>query len=84
MEMVCLKLNETCVTPVIPPPPRNIFEMYRCWAESVFFCFLVSNDGNIMDSTNSQNISYDVSKLIDFPGFNVPAPSKMKDVSLTI
>ncbi|KAM8759601.1 zinc finger CCHC domain-containing protein 8 [Acanthopagrus schlegelii] len=39
----------------------------------------VSNDGNITDSTNSQNISYDVSRLIDFPGFNVPAPSKMKD-----
>lgn len=39
----------------------------------------VSNDGNTMDSTNSQNISYDVSKLVDFPGFNVPAPNKMKD-----
>ncbi|XP_076587593.1 zinc finger CCHC domain-containing protein 8 isoform X2 [Chaetodon auriga] len=38
-----------------------------------------SNDGNIMDTTNSQNISYDVSKLVDFPGFNVPAPNKMKD-----
>ncbi|XP_070712197.1 zinc finger CCHC domain-containing protein 8 [Pempheris klunzingeri] len=37
----------------------------------------VSNDGNITD--NSQNISYDVSKLVDFPGFNVPAPHKMKD-----
>uniref|UniRef100_A0A3Q0QTM6 Zinc finger CCHC domain-containing protein 8 n=1 Tax=Amphilophus citrinellus TaxID=61819 RepID=A0A3Q0QTM6_AMPCI len=34
-------------------------------------------DGN--DNTNSQNISYDVSKLVDFPGFNVPAPHKMKD-----
>uniref|UniRef100_A0A8C5DED5 Zinc finger CCHC domain-containing protein 8 n=1 Tax=Gouania willdenowi TaxID=441366 RepID=A0A8C5DED5_GOUWI len=31
-------------------------------------------------STNeSQNISYDISKLVDFPGFNVAAPHKMKD-----
>ncbi|XP_035514468.1 zinc finger CCHC domain-containing protein 8, partial [Morone saxatilis] len=37
----------------------------------------VSNDGN--DNPNSQNISYDVSKLVDFPGFNVPAPNKIKD-----
>ncbi|KAM3610708.1 uncharacterized protein V6R79_007698 [Siganus canaliculatus] len=36
-----------------------------------------SNDGNV-DATNSQNISYDVSKLVDFPGFNVPAPD-MRD-----
>lgn len=46
------------------------------------FCFLASNDGNIMD--DSQNISYDVSKLVDFPGFNVAAPHKMKDVSLIV
>ncbi|KAG8011993.1 Zinc finger CCHC domain-containing protein 8 [Nibea albiflora] len=39
----------------------------------------VSNDGNLTDNTNSQNISYDVSKLVDFPGFNVPAPHKVKD-----
>ncbi|KAI3372841.1 hypothetical protein L3Q82_023284 [Scortum barcoo] len=39
----------------------------------------VSNDGNTTENTNSQNISYDVSKLVDFPGFNVPAPHKMKD-----
>ncbi|XP_071339128.1 zinc finger CCHC domain-containing protein 8 isoform X2 [Trachinotus anak] len=38
-----------------------------------------TNNGNLTDSSNSQNISYDVSKLIDFPGFNVPAPDKMKD-----
>lgn len=42
---------------------------------------LVSNDGNITDHSSSQNISYDVSKLVDFPGFNVPAPRGMKDVS---
>uniref|UniRef100_A0A3Q3WVJ3 Zinc finger CCHC domain-containing protein 8 n=1 Tax=Mola mola TaxID=94237 RepID=A0A3Q3WVJ3_MOLML len=35
-------------------------------------------DGNGM-FTNSQNISYDVSKLIDFPGFNVPATHRMRD-----
>uniref|UniRef100_A0A3B5BD58 Zinc finger CCHC domain-containing protein 8 n=1 Tax=Stegastes partitus TaxID=144197 RepID=A0A3B5BD58_9TELE len=34
-------------------------------------------DGN--DSSTSQNISYDVSKLVDFPGFNVSASHKMKD-----
>ncbi|KAM9360508.1 zinc finger CCHC domain-containing protein 8 [Symphorus nematophorus] len=39
----------------------------------------VSSDGNITDNANSQNISYDVSKLVDFPGFNVPAPNNMKD-----
>ncbi|XP_037633645.1 zinc finger CCHC domain-containing protein 8 isoform X1 [Sebastes umbrosus] len=43
----------------------------------------VSNDGNITgnitDNTSSQNISYDVSKLVDFPGFNVPASHQMKD-----
>ncbi|XP_026198678.1 zinc finger CCHC domain-containing protein 8 isoform X2 [Anabas testudineus] len=38
-----------------------------------------SNDGNITENRNSQNISYDVTKLVDFPGFNVPAPHKMKD-----
>ncbi|XP_031164835.2 zinc finger CCHC domain-containing protein 8 isoform X1 [Sander lucioperca] len=39
----------------------------------------VSNDGKITDDTNSQNISYDVSKLVDFPGFNVTASHNMKD-----
>uniref|UniRef100_A0A3B4G709 Zinc finger CCHC domain-containing protein 8 n=1 Tax=Pundamilia nyererei TaxID=303518 RepID=A0A3B4G709_9CICH len=39
------------------------------------------NDGTVTDNTNSQNLSYDVSKLVDFPGFNVAAPHKMKDVS---
>lgn len=50
----------------------------------MFFSFLVSNVGNISDNTNTQNISYDVSKLIDFPGFNVPAPHRMRDVSPTV
>eukprot|EP00064_Thunnus_orientalis_P013393 superscaffoldBa00002172_g13432 len=39
-------------------------------------------DGNVSkegENTNTQNISYDVSKLVDFPGFNVPVPNKMKD-----
>ncbi|XP_053181518.1 zinc finger CCHC domain-containing protein 8 [Scomber japonicus] len=39
-------------------------------------------DGNVSkegENTNTQNVTYDVSKLIDFPGFNVPAPNKMKD-----
>ncbi|XP_008288076.1 zinc finger CCHC domain-containing protein 8 [Stegastes partitus] len=39
----------------------------------------VSNDGSVPDSSTSQNISYDVSKLVDFPGFNVSASHKMKD-----
>uniref|UniRef100_H3C108 Zinc finger CCHC domain-containing protein 8 n=1 Tax=Tetraodon nigroviridis TaxID=99883 RepID=H3C108_TETNG len=38
----------------------------------------VSND-NIKDDASSQNISYDVSKLVDFPGFNVPAPRGIRD-----
>ncbi|XP_067376662.1 zinc finger CCHC domain-containing protein 8 isoform X2 [Channa argus] len=38
-----------------------------------------SNDGNTTENSNLQNISYDVSKLVDFPGFNVLAPHKMKD-----
>ncbi|KAK5871520.1 hypothetical protein PBY51_004399 [Eleginops maclovinus] len=36
-----------------------------------------SNEGNTKD--NSQNISYDVSKLVDFPGFNVPPSHTLKD-----
>ncbi|KAM7416691.1 hypothetical protein PAMA_018651 [Pampus argenteus] len=39
-------------------------------------------DGNVPkegENTNTLNISYDVTKLVDFPGFNVPAPNKMKD-----
>ncbi|XP_068994823.1 zinc finger CCHC domain-containing protein 8 [Embiotoca jacksoni] len=39
----------------------------------------VSNDGSATDNSTSQNISYDVSKLVDFPGFNVAAPHTMKD-----
>ncbi|XP_024130775.1 zinc finger CCHC domain-containing protein 8 [Oryzias melastigma] len=30
-------------------------------------------------SGKDQTISYDVSKLVDFPGFNVPAPYRMRD-----
>ncbi|KAK9522814.1 hypothetical protein VZT92_019257 [Zoarces viviparus] len=36
-------------------------------------------DASLTDDTNSQNISYDVSKLVEFPGFNVPASQQMKD-----
>ncbi|XP_051924052.1 zinc finger CCHC domain-containing protein 8 [Hippocampus zosterae] len=36
----------------------------------------VSNDSSM---SSAQNVSYDVSKLVDFPGFNVPAPYKVKD-----
>ncbi|KAL6114133.1 zcchc8 [Pungitius sinensis] len=38
-----------------------------------------SVEGNLAENTNSQNLSYDVSKLVDFPGFNVPASHQMKD-----
>ncbi|XP_034548657.1 zinc finger CCHC domain-containing protein 8 [Notolabrus celidotus] len=37
-----------------------------------------SNDGSTADDASSQNLSYDVSKLVDFPGFNIPAP-QMRD-----
>nr|XP_019956664.1 PREDICTED: zinc finger CCHC domain-containing protein 8 [Paralichthys olivaceus] len=37
------------------------------------------NNGNTTENSKSENISYDVSKLQDFPGFNVAAPDKMKD-----
>ncbi|XP_077418379.1 zinc finger CCHC domain-containing protein 8 [Vanacampus margaritifer] len=39
-------------------------------------------DGNVSNNssmTSTQKVSYDVSKLVDFPGFNVPAPHKVKD-----
>lgn len=39
-------------------------------------------DGNVSNEdvgSTSQNVSYDVSKLVDFPGFNVVAPHEMKD-----
>lgn len=45
------------------------------------FCFLVTNDSNPLENNNLQNISYDVSKLVDFPGFNVPAAQRTRDVS---
>ncbi|XP_072243959.1 zinc finger CCHC domain-containing protein 8 [Leuresthes tenuis] len=38
----------------------------------------VSNDDGVTDGSNAQ-ISYDVSKLVDFPGFNVAVPYQMKD-----
>ncbi|XP_037338038.2 zinc finger CCHC domain-containing protein 8 [Pungitius pungitius] len=38
-----------------------------------------SVEGNLAENTNSQSLSYDVSKLVDFPGFNVPASHQMKD-----
>ncbi|XP_019741019.1 zinc finger CCHC domain-containing protein 8 [Hippocampus comes] len=34
---------------------------------------------NVSSMTSTQNVSYDVSKLVDFPGFNVPPPHKVKD-----
>uniref|UniRef100_A0A3B3Z978 Zinc finger CCHC domain-containing protein 8 n=1 Tax=Periophthalmus magnuspinnatus TaxID=409849 RepID=A0A3B3Z978_9GOBI len=40
----------------------------------------VSNDGS--STEDPLRVSYDVSKLVDFPGFNVATPHKMKDVSL--
>ncbi|XP_038151488.1 zinc finger CCHC domain-containing protein 8 isoform X1 [Cyprinodon tularosa] len=39
-------------------------------------------DGNAPNEdtgNTSQNLSYDVSKLVDFPGFNVPAAHQIKD-----
>ncbi|XP_073806479.1 zinc finger CCHC domain-containing protein 8 isoform X1 [Danio rerio] len=36
-----------------------------------------SNDGD--ENNHSQKISYDVSKLVDFPGFNVNAPPNIRD-----
>ncbi|XP_076007180.1 zinc finger CCHC domain-containing protein 8 isoform X2 [Genypterus blacodes] len=38
-----------------------------------------SNDGSIPEETDKQKTSYDVSKLVNFPGFNVPAQHNMKD-----
>ncbi|KAJ0067705.1 hypothetical protein NL108_010005, partial [Boleophthalmus pectinirostris] len=37
----------------------------------------VSHDGS--STEDPQRVSYDVSKLVDFPGFNVATPHKMKD-----
>ncbi|XP_075882021.1 zinc finger CCHC domain-containing protein 8 [Nelusetta ayraudi] len=39
----------------------------------------VTNDSNPLENNNLQNISYDVSKLVDFPGFNVPAAQRTRD-----
>ncbi|XP_072521019.1 zinc finger CCHC domain-containing protein 8 [Salminus brasiliensis] len=38
-----------------------------------------SGDGEEDMNGRNQNISYDVSKLVDFPGFNVSAPSNVRD-----
>lgn len=78
-------LNIYLFFPLMISLNKSVEQKYRCCAESFpFFSFLVSNVGNISDNTNTQNISYDVSKLIDFPGFNVPAPHRMRDVSPTV
>ncbi|XP_076843257.1 zinc finger CCHC domain-containing protein 8 isoform X2 [Brachyhypopomus gauderio] len=38
-----------------------------------------SGDGEEDLNDRNQNVSYDVSKLVDFPGFNVSAPSGVRD-----
>ncbi|KAI4889404.1 hypothetical protein NFI96_034087 [Prochilodus magdalenae] len=38
-----------------------------------------SGDGEEDMNGRNQNVSYDVSKLVDFPGFNVSAPSNIRD-----
>ncbi|XP_066509986.1 zinc finger CCHC domain-containing protein 8-like [Hoplias malabaricus] len=38
-----------------------------------------SGDGEDDMNGRNQNVSYDVSKLVDFPGFNVSAPSSVRD-----
>lgn len=42
----------------------------------------MSKDGELTEVDHGQSISYDVSKLVDFPGFNISAPPSVKDVSL--
>ncbi|KAM9546757.1 zinc finger CCHC domain-containing protein 8-like isoform 2-T2 [Salvelinus alpinus] len=39
----------------------------------------VSKDGELTEVDHGQSISYDVSKLVDFPGFNISAPPSVKD-----
>ncbi|KAL0979389.1 hypothetical protein UPYG_G00184430 [Umbra pygmaea] len=39
----------------------------------------VSSDGEPTEDANGQKVSYDVSKLVDFPGFNIPAPPTVQD-----
>lgn len=42
-----------------------------------------SEDKDVSDDENNQSqISYDVSKLVDFPGFNVMASPNVRDVSV--
>lgn len=41
-----------------------------------------SKDGDVPDDDNQCKISYDVSKLVDFPGFNVTALPNVRDVSV--
>uniref|UniRef100_A0A673GHN6 Zinc finger CCHC domain-containing protein 8-like n=1 Tax=Sinocyclocheilus rhinocerous TaxID=307959 RepID=A0A673GHN6_9TELE len=41
-----------------------------------------SNDED--ENNHSQKISYDVSKLVDFPGFNVSTPPNVRDVSQSL
>ena len=42
---------------------------------------LVSSDGDLKEENDGHRISYDVSKLVDFPGFNISTPPSVKDVS---
>ncbi|XP_020327834.1 zinc finger CCHC domain-containing protein 8 [Oncorhynchus kisutch] len=39
----------------------------------------VSKDGELTEVDHGQSISYDVCKLVDFPGFNISAPPSVKD-----
>lgn len=86
MEMVCFKLLQILwiLFNLLYPKYRKAVMVVNNTVIINLLLFpppLVSNDGNVTDHTSSQNISYDVSKLVDFPGFNVPAPRGMKDVS---
>lgn len=59
--------------------------LLKCAGIELNLCFVTSpgsNDGGLPEEADRQKSTYDVSKLVDFPGFNVPAQHSMKDVSV--
>lgn len=68
--------------------PKKLFAEIFCakWPkiDASFAKSLFQASGEEDSNSPYQNVCYDVSKLVDFPGFNVSAPSSVRDVSVQL
>lgn len=72
------------------PPSNKLFPLLRIrvingprlMTQNLFAKFLFQASGEEDSNGPNQNVCYDVSKLVDFPGFNVSAPPNVRDVSV--